>query len=506
MAAPRKQFVCKCGKETDKTVSSYYAQIKRLGYVLCTECSLKRSATNTSLRLKAKYQNKKNTDIITFNCEICGKPRKVQRRAQRDGYTKCKSCAAKINRLQNADLYNKLAEERLDNQEFSKCVSKGILNVPEEVRSKRSKATHAIRWENNREDRLQIFIDKSINLHGSKYDYSLVEYVNHITPVIIICREHGKFKRTPKQHALNGYGCPRCSELRTISSGHAQIAEYIQSFGSISLENNTRSIIPPYEIDIWLPDRLIGIEYHGVYWHSFREPETARQKQLHQRKADTAHQNNITLLQIFETEWIQKPAIIKSIIAAKLGYTNTIYARKCDIKTPSNKEYANFMDQNHLQGYRPSSYKIGLYYNNELQAAIGISKHPTEFYELIRLATRQHTTVVGGISKLLAKAQNDLHMPQLLTYADRRYSIGRGYLACGFAHIKNTSPNYFYTTGDKNQSLSSRQSYQKHKLKRKLPHFDENLSEPINMFYNGWRRIWDAGHMKFIKFFNERKK
>ena len=53
------------------------------------------------------------------------------------------------------------------------------------------------------------FIEKARKVHGDKYDYSKVEYVNNHTKVCIICPEHGEFWQTPNAH-LNGQGCPIC--------------------------------------------------------------------------------------------------------------------------------------------------------------------------------------------------------------------------------------------------------------------------------------------------------
>lgn len=54
------------------------------------------------------------------------------------------------------------------------------------------------------------FIEKARKIHGDKYDYSKVEYVNCDTPVCIICPEHGEFWQEPRGH-LRGYGCLKCS-------------------------------------------------------------------------------------------------------------------------------------------------------------------------------------------------------------------------------------------------------------------------------------------------------
>lgn len=53
------------------------------------------------------------------------------------------------------------------------------------------------------------FIADAIVVHGNKYDYSKVDYVNNSTKVCIICPEHGEFWQTPNAH-LRGDNCPKC--------------------------------------------------------------------------------------------------------------------------------------------------------------------------------------------------------------------------------------------------------------------------------------------------------
>ncbi len=50
-------------------------------------------------------------------------------------------------------------------------------------------------------------------MHGDRYDYSRVEYVDSRTKVVIICREHGPFKQGPSEH-WKGQGCPPCARPR----------------------------------------------------------------------------------------------------------------------------------------------------------------------------------------------------------------------------------------------------------------------------------------------------
>ena len=66
------------------------------------------------------------------------------------------------------------------------------------------------------------FLQKAISKHGDKYDYSKVLYINSLSPVNIICKEHGEFKQIPQSH-LRGRGCPACGfersgELRSYNT------------------------------------------------------------------------------------------------------------------------------------------------------------------------------------------------------------------------------------------------------------------------------------------------
>jgi len=56
------------------------------------------------------------------------------------------------------------------------------------------------------------FIKRAREIHGDKYDYSKVEYVNNHTKVCVICPKHGEFWQVPSSH-LRGHGCPICADV-----------------------------------------------------------------------------------------------------------------------------------------------------------------------------------------------------------------------------------------------------------------------------------------------------
>lgn len=63
------------------------------------------------------------------------------------------------------------------------------------------------------------FIERAKKIHGEKYDYSKVDYVNFETKVCIICPEHGEFWQTPHNH-INGNNCPMCKSNGIIGKNN----------------------------------------------------------------------------------------------------------------------------------------------------------------------------------------------------------------------------------------------------------------------------------------------
>jgi very-short-patch-repair endonuclease len=70
------------------------------------------------------------------------------------------------------------------------------------------------------------FILKAKEIHGNKYDYSRVEYINLKTKVTIICKDHDDFMQTAGDH-LQGYGCNKCGRNNTSEKQKGSIEEFI---------------------------------------------------------------------------------------------------------------------------------------------------------------------------------------------------------------------------------------------------------------------------------------
>ena len=272
---------------------------------------------------------------------------------------------------------------------------------------------------------------------------------------------------------------------------------------------NDRKLIKPLELDLYSKEHNFAIEYNGLMWHSFghskhsmfNKPIEHRNKHL--RKTELAEEKGIQLFHIFENEWLDKnkKSIWVSMIEDKLNKNRKIGARKCSIKEVPTKEARRFIDDNHMQGYCNSSIKIGMYYEDSLMSIMTFGKprfNKDIDYELIRFCTKKGYTIQGGGSRMLKYFEKTYKPKSLLSYANRRWSTGNFYIKSGFTFKYNTTPNYFYFHPKEN-ILWSRNKFQKHKLKGLLETFNPDVTETINMFNNGYRKIYDSGNKVFLK-------
>ena len=335
----------------------------------------------------------------------------------------------------------------------------------------------------------EIFIGESKEINGDKYNYSKVDYTNSNNSICLICPEHGEFKQTPKNHLSQEQGCPKC--VLKISKLERELNDFIASLNIKYIESD-RSIIKPYELDIYIPSKKIAIEFDGLYWHS----EIYKNKNYHLNKTQLCEDLGIQLIHIFEDEWLYKKEIVKSRLRNILGLTkNKIYARKCEIREVFTKVKTNFLNENHIQGAVGSKVSLGLYYNNELLSLMTFGKRPilNDFeYELIRFCNKLDTSVIGGASRLLKHFIREYKPKEIISYADRRWSIGGMYSTLGFTFISNTQPNWFIMSGNHRYH---RVKYQKHKLVKQG--YDKNKTAHKICLENGLYRIYDCGTKKY---------
>lgn len=332
------------------------------------------------------------------------------------------------------------------------------------------------------------FIEKAQLIHLNRYNYSNTIYTRSKERIKINCNTHGDFSIMAGYH-LQGGGCPSCS----LSTQQYQILTFVKTITS-DIKSNDRTTISPYELDISIPSHNLAIEFNGNFYHSYNNIIT-EDRYKHEMKANMAITTGIRLMQINSHEWEKSQDLIKSMISHRLGKSQKIHGRKCEIVCINDLKARTFFLSNHISGHRSAKVSYGLIYNGILASVINFNEIKPDAWEIIRYATLHNTMVIGGLSKLLKKFIIDHKPRSIMTFVDRRYGDGNGYLKAGFSTYGVTRPGYIYLDSNCNP-VGSRIKFQKHKLTTILPVFDKDLTEAQNMFNNGYRRMWDAGHLK----------
>lgn len=291
--------------------------------------------------------------------------------------------------------------------------------------------------------------------------------------------------------------CKKCYPTAYENGPQKEIEDFVTSLG-LNVLTNKRNIIPPLELDIYIPDKNIAIEYHGLYWHSEQQLVNRNPKKYHLNKLELAQEKNIRLIQIFEDEWLYKREIVLNRIKHILGfYERKIGGRQLTIKEISSKEKNDFLNIYHIQGKDNSSIKLGAFYRNELISVMTFGKarialgNKTNDFELIRFATKFGVLGQGIASKMLYYFIKNYNAKNIITYSDKRWNTGNLYKQIGFRYSHTSEPNYWYVI---NKQRKHRYGFKKQDLNERLNSFNPKKTEYENMLSNGYDRIWDCGN------------
>lgn len=260
---------------------------------------------------------------------------------------------------------------------------------------------------------------------------------------------------------------PKCKVCQPInySTGETEL------FESILVNDKYRSnrkILKGKELDIYMPDHNVAVEFNGNYWHS---EKILKNKNYHLNKTIKCAEHGIELIHVFESEWTEKKDIVLSFIHNKLGVFDMIIPlHLCNVKEISEYEANSFLEKNHIKGTAHSTIKIGLYYTTELVSIMTFSEsHIENQYTLDRFCNRVNYQVIGSMEKIFRYFIETYKPTTIISYDDRRYSEKHVYEKLGFINIDINPP----------------QSYSVHRLKLK------------SVDTNSQNRIWDCGEMVY---------
>ena len=157
----------------------------------------------------------------------------------------------------------------------------------------------------------ETFIEKAKKIHGEKYDYSKVNYVNNKTDITIICPIHGEFQQKPYKHLI-GHGCQKCGNIQKNAERKLKFKNIVERANKIhnnkyqyieeeisNLHNKIRIICPVHgEFKQIAEDHLNG---HGC--------PNCNESRLEREVRISLEENNIKYEKQKKFDWLDKQTI-----------------------------------------------------------------------------------------------------------------------------------------------------------------------------------------------------
>lgn len=289
-----------------------------------------------------------------------------------------------------------------------------------------------------------------------------------------------------------GSGCPRC--VSKISAPEIELQQAVLSMYP-DAAFNVRGVIPKYELDIYCEDAKVAIEFNGLYWHR----EGTRDRDYHWAKTKACRELGITLIHVWEDTWRDKRDAVESLIRHKLELSGSrVYARNLAVETVNSARARDFLEKNHLQGFRGATTHLALTDDGQIRALLSFGVRGASG-EIIRFATEG--SVVGGLSRLMSHAQRTYpEVTTIVSYSANDTGNGNAYQSVGFSKVSDYIPEYMYVERGRRMH---RLGYQKSAFKKRTDlKYDETKSERELAAMNGLYRVWTSGNAKWVKHVN----
>jgi hypothetical protein len=286
---------------------------------------------------------------------------------------------------------------------------------------------------------------------------------------------------------LNDWCIANVESLYT-SKAETQLLFWIrESYPSAAKSRNSK-----WELDIYIPELSLGIEFNGLYFHN----EKYKKAHYHLNKTNYFKEQKIRVIHVWEHEWKFRKEQVKSFLWSALGKNeNKIGARKCCVVWSNSKEEIEkahqLLNTTHIQGsIRTTKYVTNIYYQDTLVATATFGKHhrDSKTWVLTRFTTKTNYTIQGILSRISKLASKELQS-DIISWADHRLSNGNGYKKAGWVQEELLKPDYFYHKGLQVYSKQSRQ--------KKLVKTQKSMTEKEHALQDGLLRIYDCGKIRF---------
>lgn len=481
-----KGYAVTCGNQSCKTVSRFVNLKKN---------NLEKHGVEHTSQLESTKQKHRKTMLQKYGCEhnFTGSLREKTYSKNLEKYgakhaLQRKDSLEKRNRtvLERHGTLNLLHGEKAKQTNLERYSVENA--VKSDIIKKRIKESNSKTKIQKQKKRLTLFNLEILEYFSETQYYSILCKKCDTRQTIAGCTLNNKLR-------LNMDPCTLCNpHIPSYSSGlENELREWLTGLGEKVL-NNVKTLVTNQELDIYLPERGIGIEFNGLYWHS----EIFKEELYHQKKTKAFLEKGVRLYHVWEDDWQFKKQKVKSRILNLLHKSNRLSARKCELQEITGTNAKRFFEENHLDETFNAKRYIGALYEGELVSVMSFSKSRFDRsgdWEIIRFASKMGATVIGIASRLI-KRFIELESPsRIITYAkvdwtpDHTKSV---YSQLGFSLVRITSPGVYWAIDG---SRMNRLNFTKKKLVQ--AGYDPELTAEEIMHADKKYRVYDCGNWKF---------
>lgn len=335
------------------------------------------------------------------------------------------------------------------------------------------------------------------------------------------------WEASPSQRTANTQAkkCPMC--FPRSSADETALAEIVAALvPECTVLRSVRNVLPGnYELDMYIPEKRIAIEFNGVYWHS---TASGRDKSYHAHKNALAETQGVRIIHVWEDDWRDKRKIVIRAVAHKLGAADKLRnvlpdadplifdrtpARKLSMCLITGEQATAFYSANHIQGGVGGTYHYALRDNaGNIRAVMTVGRPRNNIrrgglvvgqWDIKRYATCG--TVPGGFTKLMVNAERDLqrrgeHIQSWVSFSAHDISDGHMYRTNGFTVEGTVAPDYTYVGEYTDWTRASKNLFQKARFRDNPdlvwdPSWTETQCADANKLY----RIYDCGKTRWVK-------
>ena len=272
---------------------------------------------------------------------------------------------------------------------------------------------------------------------------------------------------------------PKANLPQGVSREETELRNVIQlEFPQKRILSSNRQILDGRELDMYIPDNKLAIEFDGVYFHSTAKKDD---KFYHLWKTIECEKRGIRLLHILSDEWELKRPLVLDIVKKALGKYTTLKQEDCCIVVLTPKEEEVFMNNFHLLGhYKDSCLGLGILYKNKVVMGMSFGKIDDDWI-ITRVATLVGVEVEKGFHHLMNYFLEKYSPKSVYASIDRRFESAFDIKDFGFIEIESSNPNTTYTKDFQHR-------YQESDFKN----FDEET-----LTSQGWYKVYDCGRRRF---------